>query len=82
VSQAWLYLRLGNYEKAVEACKNSISMLPDNDKAHFILGVSFIYLKDFPSATAEYHFLKNTSSPYAHQLLNFLSQPDTVLPSN
>jgi hypothetical protein len=57
-------------------------MLPDNDKAHFILGVSFIYLKDFPSATAEYHFLKNTSSPYAHQLLNFLSQPDTVLPSN
>jgi len=57
-------------------------MLPDNDKAHFILGVSYIYLKDYPAATAEYNFLKNSTSPYAHQLDNFLSQAGTALPVN
>lgn len=82
VSQAWLYLRLGNYEKAIDACKNSIAMSPDNDKAHFILGVSSIYLKDFPSAIAEHNFLREINSPYALQLLNFLNQTRIVLPVN
>ncbi len=79
VSQGWLYLNLGNYEKAAEACKNSIAMLPDNDKAHFILGVSYIQMRDYPPAIAEYRFLKNTNSPYASRLLSFLNQSGTVL---
>ena len=82
VSQAWLYLRVDNYEKAIDACKNSIAMSPDNDKAHFILGVSYISLKDYPSAIAEYHFLKDSNSSYATQLLNFLNQAGIVLPVN
>jgi protein O-mannosyl-transferase len=82
MTQGWLYLRLGNYEKAIDACKNSIAMSPDNDKAHFILGVSYIYLKDFPSAIAEHNFLREINSPYALQLLNFLNQTRIVLPVN
>lgn len=82
VSQAWLYLRLGNYEKAIEACKNSISMSPDNDKAHFILGASYIDLKDFPSAAAECHYLRKIDSPYADQLFDLLNQARIILPVN
>jgi cytochrome c-type biogenesis protein CcmH/NrfG len=81
MSQGWLYLNLGNYEKAIEACKNSIAMSPTNDKAHFILGVSYIYLKDYPSAVAEYHILKNSNSPYTSQLLSFLNHTGIVLPA-
>ena len=78
VSQGWLYLNLGSYEKAIEACKNSIAMLPNNDKAHFLLGVSYIHLKDDRSAIAEYTFLRNNNSPYASQLLSFLNHAGIV----
>lgn len=80
ISQGWLYLNLGNYAKAIEACKKSIAMSPNDEKAHFILGVSYIHLKDYPSAIAEYHFLKEGNSPYASQLLSFLSQTGIALP--
>jgi protein O-mannosyl-transferase len=80
MSQGWLYLNLGNYTKAIEACKNSIAMSPNDEKAHFILGVSYIHLKDYPSAIREYHFLKEANSPYASQLLNLLSQTGIALP--
>jgi hypothetical protein len=80
MSQGWLYLNLGSYAKAVEACRNSIAMSPNDEKAHFILGVSYIHLKDYPSAIAEYHFLKESNSPYASQLLNFLSHTGFTMP--
>jgi len=80
MSQGWLYLNLGNYAKAIEACKNSIAMSPNDEKAHFILGVSYIHLKDYPSAIAEYHFLKECNSPFASQLLNFLNHTGIALP--
>jgi tetratricopeptide (TPR) repeat protein len=80
VSQGWLYLQLGHYEKAIESCKNSIAMLPDNDKAHFILGVSYIRLRDYNSAIAEYRTLRNSNSLYAHQLLNHLNDAGVMVP--
>ncbi len=79
VSQGWLYLQLGNYEKAIEACKTSTAMLLGNDKAHFLLGISYTYLRDYPSAIGEYNFLKNSNSPYASQLLGFLNHAGIVL---
>ncbi len=79
VSQAWLYLQLGQYDRAIEACRNSIRMAPDNEKAHFLLGVSFIHLSNYPSAIAEYRFLKRTNSAYAHQLLDLLTRTGVPL---
>ncbi len=73
VSQGWLYLELGRYEQALEACKNSLSLAPGNDKAHFIMGVAYVYLKDHRSALAEYGILRDGGSPYAQQLLNYLN---------
>ncbi len=74
VSQAWLYLQLGHYEKAAEACRNSIRMTPGEEKAHFLLGVSYIHLADYQSAVAEYRFLERSKSSYAHQLLDLLNR--------
>ncbi|MFZ3207694.1 MAG: hypothetical protein WA140_02530 [Geobacteraceae bacterium] len=70
VSQGWLYLQLGMYDKAVEACRNSLDMMPVNDKAHFIMGLSFVCLKDFRSAQAKFEALRDGNSPYAAQLLD------------
>ncbi len=68
VSQGWLYLQLGNYEKAVESCNSALAMSPDNAKAHFIRGVALISLRDYRSALAEYEILGAGNSPYAIQL--------------
>jgi len=80
VSQGWLYFELGQYEKAVESCKKSIAMLPTNDRAHFISGVSYIRLKDYHSAIVEYRVLNNNNSPYANRLLNYLNQSGISVP--
>jgi len=81
VSQGWLYLRLGEYQKAAEACRNSIAMSPNNDKAHFILGISYINLKDHSSAITEYNFLKDSRSPYAGEFLQLLKDAGVPIPS-
>ena len=79
VSQAWLYLQLGQYEKAVDACRNSIRMVPDNEKAHFLLGVSYVYLQNYETAVEEYRFLKRNNSPYSYQLLDLLRRAGVSL---
>jgi protein O-mannosyl-transferase len=79
VSQAWLYLQLGQYEKAVNACRNSTRMAPDNEKAHFLLGVSSVYLKNYETAVEEYRFLKRSNSRYSHQLLELLRRAGVSL---
>lgn len=80
VSQGWLYYKLGNFEKAVEACRNSLAMMPTNDKAHFILGLSYISLEDARSALNEYSVLKYGQSAYADQLLGYLNRAGIAVP--
>jgi len=80
VTQGSLYFQLGHYEKAIESCKNSIALLPDSDKAHFILGVSYIQLRDYHSAIAEYRVLRNSNSPYANRLFNHLNEVGIGVP--
>ena len=79
VSQAWLYLQLGQYEKAVDASRNSIRMAPDNEKAHFLLGTSSVYLKNYKTAVEEYRFLKRNNSNYSPQLLDLLRRAGVSL---
>jgi hypothetical protein len=77
VSQGWLYYKLGNYDKAVEACKNSLAMMPANDKAHYVLGLSYLSLHDRHAVLAEIEVLKGNGSSYAMQLLDRLNQAGT-----
>jgi len=83
VSQGWLYLQLGHYEKAAEACRNSIGMAPhNNDKAHFLLGVSYVYLDNYQSAVTEYRFLRRSNSSYVDPLLDLMNKAGMALPAN
>jgi hypothetical protein len=80
VSQAWLYLQLGEYGKALQACRNSIAMSPADEKAHFLAGVSQVHLGDPRSAVREYQILRSLGSPYANRLLEFLNDSGVAVP--
>jgi len=82
VSQAWLLIQLGHYEKAAGACRTSIRMAPDNEKAHFLLGVFHIHLGNYDAAAGEYRFLKRSGSSYAYQLLDPMSKTGIALPAD
>jgi hypothetical protein len=51
---------------------STFRIIPDNEKAHFLLGVSSGYLQNYETATEEYRFLKRSKSPYSYQLLDQL----------
>ena len=80
VSQAWLYLQLGEYGKALQACRNSIAMSADDEKAHFLSGVSLVHLGDHRSAIAEYHVLRRIGSPYADRLREYMNKSGVAAP--
>ena len=70
--QGWIYTQLGDYGKSIEACTRALMMAPTYDKAHFLLGQNYIYLKEYPAAVAEYRFLEKSGSGYAPELLDHL----------
>jgi tetratricopeptide (TPR) repeat protein len=80
VSQAWLYSRLGQYENSLESCKKALSMEPDNERAHFLLGIDYVFLKDYSSALLEYALLKRSGSPFAPELLENLKRAGLAIP--
>ena len=80
VSQAWLYLQLGEYGKALQACRYSIAMSPADEKAHFLAGFSNVHLGDPTSAIREYRILRGLGSPYADRLLEVLNDSGVAAP--
>ena len=82
VSQAWLYLQIGEYGKALQACRNSIALSPGEEKAHFLLGVSYGRLRDHRSAIQEVQVLRRLGSPYAERLSDYLRNSGIVVPSS
>jgi len=80
VSQAWLYLQLGEHGKALQACRNSIAMSPADEKAHFLAGVSQVRLGDPRSAVREYQILRGLGSLYADRLLEVLKNSGVAVP--
>lgn len=80
VSQAWLYIQLGNYGEALRACSNSIAILPDNEKAHYLSGVSLLHLGDHRSAFREYQILRSLGSLYADRLLEYMKNSGVAVP--
>jgi hypothetical protein len=47
-------------------------MDPLYDKAHFLLGRNYIYLRGYPAAVAEFRILQKNGSTYAPELLEHL----------
>jgi hypothetical protein len=80
VTQAWLYLQIGEYGKALRACRNSIALSPGEEKAHFLSGVSYQHLGDHRSAIQEYQVLLSLGSPYAERLYEYLRNSGIVVP--
>jgi len=80
VSQAWLYLKIGEYGRALQACRNSLVLSPGEEKAHFLSGVSYQHLGDHRSAIQEYHVLRSLGSPYAERLYQYLRNSGIVVP--
>ena len=80
VSQAWLFLQLGEYGNALQACRNSIALSPAEEKAHFLSGVSLVHLGDHRSAVSEYHVLRRLGSPYADRLREYLNNSGVAVP--
>jgi tetratricopeptide (TPR) repeat protein len=73
VSQGWLYLQLGDYPRAAEACRNSLALMPDgNEKAYFVLGVASAHLGDDQTLSRSLDILRTTRSAYALQLAALL----------
>jgi tetratricopeptide (TPR) repeat protein len=82
VSQGWLSLKLGQPALALESSQKALAMEPGNAKAHFMLGLASITLKDYRSALAELETLKGLNSPYAAQLLDSLNAAGISPPGN
>jgi len=70
VSQGWLRLTLGQYQQAIESCQQALAMAPNNDKAHFILGLANLALGNYLTVQTEYARLQALNSPYALRLLD------------
>jgi protein O-mannosyl-transferase len=71
-AQAWILSQLGNYHESVAACKKALAMDPDNERAHFVLGMDYALLKDRPSAMTEYDYLTRTNSRFSSMLDEYL----------
>jgi hypothetical protein len=80
VSQAWLFMQFGEYENAAQACRNSLALSPDEEKAHFLLGVSQVQLGDHRTALEEFKALRRLCSPYADRLLEHLQGSGVAAP--
>jgi Flp pilus assembly protein TadD len=73
-------MQFGEYENAAQACRNSLALSPDEEKAHFLLGVSQAQLGDHRSALGEYKALRRLGSPYADRLLEHLQGSGVAAP--
>jgi tetratricopeptide (TPR) repeat protein len=70
--QGWIYAQLGDFAASIDACQRAIIMDPLYDKAHFLLGRNYIYLRGYPAAVAEFRILQKNGSTYAPELLEHL----------
>jgi hypothetical protein len=69
VTQGWLYSRLGEYALSLDSCRRALAVMPDEPRAHFIMGMDYIFLKDHPSAMAEFALLLRIDEGFAADLL-------------
>ena len=60
------------YKEAIEACKQAITIKPDDAIAHANLGVTYVLVNDSVSALEQYKILKNLGSEMANKLFNFI----------
>jgi tetratricopeptide (TPR) repeat protein len=74
VSQGWLYSRVGEYALSLDSCRKALAVLPDEPRAHFIMGMDYVFLKDYPSAMAEYSLLQRSNEGFAADLLENITR--------
>jgi protein O-mannosyl-transferase len=74
VSQAWLYSKVGDYDNSIASCRKALALAPNNDKAHFLLGMDYLFLKQYPAAVAEYNVLQASGSRFSFELLGALQE--------
>ena len=81
VSQGWLYFRVGEYRQSIESCRKALAMAPGNVKAHFVLGMDYVFLKDYASAMAEYGVLQRLDAGFASDLMENMKQAGFAPPA-
>lgn len=60
------------YKEAVEYLQKAIAIEPDHAYAHYLLGVTYLYLKDKTSAIKEYYVLRDINKDYADSLNEYI----------
>ena len=60
------------YKEARDSYKQAIRIKPDNAKAHYNLGYTYVLLNDKASALEQYKILKNLDSELANKLFNMI----------
>jgi tetratricopeptide (TPR) repeat protein len=67
-----MYSQLEDYEKAIEAFKQTIRIQPDYIYAHYNLGMVYLVQGDRNSALDEYKILKDLDQDIADQLFDLI----------
>ncbi len=70
------YLEQGNIDKAVEICKEGIARYPKYGFGHFVLGLCYYYLKDYPAAKSHLELVTayDPNNPRAWKLLGEINE--------
>ena len=66
------YGDLGRTSEAIEAYKAAIRINPDDAKAHFNLGLSYLIVANKSAALDEYKILKDIDRESANKLFNLI----------
>jgi tetratricopeptide (TPR) repeat protein len=65
-----MYAKLGRHKEAIKACKQAISLKPDDATAHYALGTAYLIMGDSGNALEEYKILKELDEETANELFD------------
>ena len=68
------YFDVGDYDKAIGAYKQVITIQPHNASAHFNLGYAYFLIGNKGAALDEYEILKSLDQDLANKLCNEIYQ--------
>ncbi|NOX36996.1 MAG: tetratricopeptide repeat protein [Calditrichaeota bacterium] len=70
------YLEQGNIDRAIEICKEGIARFPKYGFGHFVLGLCYYYLKDYPAAKSHLELVTayDPNNPRAWKLLGEINE--------
>jgi len=66
----YAFTKLGRHEEAIDAFNQAVKVNPDDAEAHYLLGLSYLSLKNTAAATAEYEILKDLDTDLAERLFD------------